>query len=170
MDRTSRIGLFVCLVLLIVLEFLFPTPPQKPKPAVAGTTTPTSITPAPAHLTAANPATANPNAPPPATPAVIEKLTVIENDAMKVTFTSIGAAITEIELKQHHADNGGNIILNEQSHSNVLALTGWPGADTANFSAQTNSNGATFDCDPAQRRKMGADVQFWHGPRKRTRE
>ena len=79
---------------------------------------------------------------------VAEKLTVVENDAMKVTFTSVGAAITEIELKQQKADNGGNIMLNEQSHTNVLALNGWPGADTASFTAQENpGQGVTYTAE-----------------------
>ncbi|MGA9700531.1 YidC/Oxa1 family insertase periplasmic-domain containing protein, partial [Pseudomonas sp.] len=49
--------------------------------------------------------------------------------------------------KKHKADNGGNIVLNEQSHSNVLALSGWPGADTANFQVEENlPNGVRFSC------------------------
>jgi YidC/Oxa1 family membrane protein insertase len=147
MDRTSRIGLAVCLILLIGFQFtldkLYPPPPPKLLPAATAQTPPATVAP-PAHLTA-EPA-ASGGAPPPPAP-VVEKLTVIENDAMKVTFTSAGAAITEIELKQHKADNGGNIILNEQSHSNVLALKGWPGADTANFQAQEKPGGVAYTCD-----------------------
>jgi YidC/Oxa1 family membrane protein insertase len=148
MDRTSRIGLFVCLVLLIGIQFtldrLYPPPPYKPKPALTASTSPAAAVPVP-HM---NAETGNPAvAPAPAVP-VIEKFTVLENDAMKVTFTSLGAAITEVELKQHKADNGGNIILNEQAHSNVLALSGWPGADTANFEVQENpGDGITYTCD-----------------------
>jgi len=146
MDRTSRIGLVVCLVLLFGIQFtldrLYPTPPYKPQPPVtAPASTSAALTPAP-HMTAD---TGNPTATPAPAAPVNEKFTVLENDAMKVTFTSLGAAITEVELKKHKADNGGNIILNEQSHSNVLALTGWPGADTANFDVQENPGaGLTF--------------------------
>jgi YidC/Oxa1 family membrane protein insertase len=143
MDRTSRIGLGVCLVVLIGLEFLFPTPPSKLKPAAVVSTSPAAAAPVP-HMTAetANPAAAStPSVP------VVEKFTVIENDAMKVTFTNVGAAITEIELKQHKADNGGNIVLNEQSHSNVLALSGWPAADTASFQEEDIPNGVSYSCD-----------------------
>ena len=149
MDRTSRIGLLVCFVLFIGVQFtldkLYPTPPPKPKSAVTAPTTPSAVVPLPsAHLTseAASPTMT----PPPAAP-VDEKFTVIENDAMKVTFTSVGAAITEIELKQHKADNGGNVVLNEQSHSNVLALNGWPGADAANFQGQDLPNGVSYSRD-----------------------
>jgi YidC/Oxa1 family membrane protein insertase len=147
MDRTSRIGLFTCLVLLIGIQFtldrLYPTPPPKPRSAVTAPSSPSPVAP-PAHMTAeaVNP-TASPTPPVP----VVEKLTVLENDAMKVTFTSVGAAITEIELKQHKADNGGHVVLNEQSHSNVLALSGWQGADTANFAEDNIPNGARYSCD-----------------------
>jgi YidC/Oxa1 family membrane protein insertase len=154
MDRTSRIGLFVCLILLIGIEFtvdkLYPPPPLKPHPAVAATTPPSAVALASAqHMTSelGTPAATSTSTTAPTVP-VVEKLTVIENDALKVTFTSIGAAITEIELKQHKADNGGNIVLNEQSHSNVLALSGWPGADTANFQVQENpGDGVAYTCD-----------------------
>jgi YidC/Oxa1 family membrane protein insertase len=144
MDRTSRIGLFVCLALLISLEFLFPTPPMKPKPAGAASTPPSTVAlVAPATASAGNP----PNLPPAPANLVVEKFTVIENDTMKVTFTSAGAAIKEVELKLHKADNGGNIILNEQAHSNVLALSGWPGADTADFQEDNVPDGVRYSCD-----------------------
>src|SRR5271163_1833643 len=143
MDRTSRIGLGICIALLIGLEIFYPTPPAKPKPAAVASTSPAAAAPAP-HMTAA---TANPAAAPAPSVPVVEKFTVIENDAMKVTFTNVGAAITEIELKKHKADNGGNIVLNEQSHSNVLALSGWPGADAADFQEEDIPNGVSYSCD-----------------------
>jgi YidC/Oxa1 family membrane protein insertase len=144
MDRTSRIGLAVCLILLIGIQFslekLYPTPPPKPKPAVTATS-PTETVPAPASMTSATPDATK--VPVPAAPETA-KFTDLENDAMKVTFTSVGAAITEIVLKQHRADNGGNVVLNEQSHSNILALAGWPGADEASFDSQAIPNGMAF--------------------------
>ncbi|MCE0524085.1 MAG: membrane protein insertase YidC [Methylacidiphilales bacterium] len=144
MDRTSRIGLLICLVLLFALAFLFPAPPPKPvPPAAASTNSPTATAPPP-QLTAQ---TASPTmAPAPSVP-VVEKLTVIENDAIKVTFTSVGAAIKEVELKLHKADNGGHVVLNEQAHANVLSLSGWPGADTANFQVEEIPNGVRYSCD-----------------------
>src|SRR5450631_2064352 len=115
MDRTSRIGLGVCLILLLVIQVsldkLYPTLPPKPKPAVAAAMPAATVPPSPApNMTSATPATTK--VPAAAIPAVA-KFTDLENDAMKVTFTSIGAAITEIVLKQHQADNGGNVVLNE---------------------------------------------------------
>jgi YidC/Oxa1 family membrane protein insertase len=146
MDRTSRIGLFVCFILLIgtqfVLDKYYPPAPYKPKPAVMAPASAPET-----HLTAEPGGSAAPTTPGQVTP-VAEKLSVIENDAMKVTFTSAGAAITEVELKKHKADNGGNIILNEESHSNVMALQGWPGAATADFEAQENGgDGMTYTCE-----------------------
>jgi len=150
MDRTSRIGLFVCIALLLGFQYYvdtrYPTPPYKPHHAAAPSASSAAPIVAPQTHMSGQPGALT-TAQAPAAP-VVEKLTVIENDAMKVTFTSLSAAITEVELKKHHADNGGNIILNEQSHSNVLALTGWPGADTANFQVQENGGqGVTYTSD-----------------------
>ena len=146
MDRTSRIGLLVCLVLLVGIQFtlekLYPPLPPKPKPAITATT-PAETVPAPPapNMTSAAPSASQ--VPMPEAPSTA-KFTDLENDAMKVTFTSVGAAITEIVLKQHKADNGGNVVLNEQSHSNILTLAGWPGADTASFDSQQIPNGVAF--------------------------
>ncbi len=149
MDRTSRIGLGVCLVLLIVgqltLDKLYPPAPPKPKPALAatdpGATVPVPATP---NMTSAMSTPTKTSAPGAPTAAPVAKFTDLENDAMKVTFTSVGAAITEIVLKRHKADNGGNVVLNEQSHSNILELGGWPGADTVSFESQQIPNGLIF--------------------------
>lgn len=148
MDRTSRIGLFACLILFIILQFVvdkyYPTPPLRQKPVATAPVPGTTALPA-AHLSSATP-NSPATVPPPA--SVPEKLTVLENDALKVTFTSLGAAITEIELKEQKADNGGHVILNENSHSNILALTGWPGADKASFQVQENDGeGLTYTAD-----------------------
>jgi YidC/Oxa1 family membrane protein insertase len=147
MDRTSRIGLIVCVVLLIGSEFVFdklyPAAPPKPHPA-ASTNAASATPPALSQAVMTSPEGLPPVAPTPAE----EKISTLENDALKVTFTSVGAAIKDVELKLHKADNGGNIILNEQSKSNVLALAGWPGADTANFSATEDlGNAITFSTD-----------------------
>jgi YidC/Oxa1 family membrane protein insertase len=147
MDRTSRIGIVVCLVVLVGLAFIPGTPPKK-IPAAA----------APLHGSASAPATAAsasasstpvmtqgaPAVSPPPAP-ITEKVTVLENDAMRVTFTSAGAAIKQVELKLHKADGGGNVMLNEHARTNVLALSGWPGADAVNFDVRENlGNGVTY--------------------------
>jgi YidC/Oxa1 family membrane protein insertase len=144
MDRTSYIGLFVCLALLLILQFTvdkyYPLPPSKPLSSVV-TTPPTAAT-APAASPAASTPTlsaspGSPTAPAPAA-APAEKLSVLENDAIKITFTSLGAAIKNVELKRYKSDTGGNIILNSDSRTNVLTLTGWPGLDTAVFDVREN--------------------------------
>jgi len=71
---------------------------------------------------------------PPAAPAV-EQLAFLENDTVKITFSSLGGDIKEVELKKAR-EGDGNVVLNEQSHSNILQLTGWPGADLTHFQVQ----------------------------------
>ncbi len=149
MDRTSRIGLVLCIFLLVAVQLtldkFYPAPPLKSPTALKASTPPSTVASVPATHMTAEPGGPVP-APAPSAP-IIEKLSVIENDAMKVTFTSAGAAITEVELKEHKADNGGHVVLNEQSHSNILALTGWPGADTVNFQVQENPTGVSYSGD-----------------------
>jgi YidC/Oxa1 family membrane protein insertase len=169
MDRTSLIGLVACLVLLIGVELtfekLYPAPPPKPPSAVTAATSPSAVAPAPpAHMTAPTVTPTVVPTPPPV--PVVEKLTVIENDAMKVTFTNVGAAITEIELMEHKADSGGHVVLNEQSHSNVLALSGWPGADTASFQEDNIPNGVRYSCDLPGGVKWQRTYTFGKNPEK----
>src|ERR1700744_449590 len=142
MDRTSRIGLGICLVLFI---FLFQMQekylPKKlpPKPTVAASTNAAPQN--PPSLTAQQPASGQSSTPAPTAPtppAVEGSIKPLENDAVKTTFTSAGAAIKHVELKLQKADNGGNIILNQEARTNVMTLSGWPGADTANFTAQVD--------------------------------
>jgi len=137
MDRTSRIGLAICLGLFIFL--LISTPPPKPKPVA--TSTPVSApTPALAMTSSGGPAFSGTNPASAGAPSVpvVEHLTVLENDAMKITFTSVGAAIKGIELKQHQVNKTGNIVLNEQARENVMQLSGWPGADAVTFQVKEN--------------------------------
>jgi len=140
MDRTSRIGVFICIFLLVGLEIAmekyYPTPPPKPKPAVTAPATSAS----PAKITAPTTQAPSPTAinttETAPVPSVPEVTTVIENPAIKVTLTSKGAAIEDIELKQHQ-DGEGHVTLNAQAHSNVLALDGWPGV--ADFQVKQSS-------------------------------
>src|ERR1700677_638879 len=131
MDRTSRIGVFVCLALLVYIWlFLGPTPPKVPPAAVhpaSALATPASASPSLATSTTPAPAS---SAPAP------EQVTFLENDQIKATFTSRGAAIKEVELKNHLEGEHENVVLNEQSHSNILQPGGWPGADTVAFAVQ----------------------------------
>ncbi len=107
MDRTSWLGIIVCLVLFVVLQFAvdkyYPAPVPKPHPAGAAATTAPSATTL-SEEPSANPAIpSNPKGTAEVATPVPETCTVFEKDAMEVTFTSKGAAITEIDLKQHKA-------------------------------------------------------------------
>jgi YidC/Oxa1 family membrane protein insertase len=143
MDRTSRIGVAVCLALLLFIWIKTAPPPVKPKnvpmpTAPAVTSAPGAISPAMASVP---PATA-----PPPTPSAPEQISTLENDAIKVTFTSIGAAIKTVELKQHKEGDKSNVVLNEQSHANILQLTGW-GVDNASFQAQPGPGSLAYTTD-----------------------
>lgn len=150
MDRTSRTGVFICLLLLLILAFS----PTSKKPAPATTTaasTPGQTTSASKVTPAANEQLTMQQAPSLPAPVnrapVEEKLNWLENDDIKATLTTDGAAIKEIELKKHN-DNGGKIRLNQQAHSNVLQLEGWPGLDTASFQVtESTPQGVTYQTD-----------------------
>ncbi len=152
MDRTSRIGLAACFILFLVLSYLenkyYPPPAKLPHAAASTNAAPLNASAPPENppnLTAPPAGPGQQSAPAPAPQAVEETISTLENDAIKITFTSVGAAIKNVELKLQNADTGGHIILNQQSRSNVLTLTGWPGSDTANFTSQVDpGNAITF--------------------------
>lgn len=137
MDRTGRIVVSFCAVALFALLWLYPSTLFKPAP-------PPPTTPEPSPLAAATannsvtPQSVSPTLAQAPTAPINEQLTFLENDAIRVTFTSHGAAIKEIELKKHKQGDG-NVVLNEQSHENVMTLSGWPGADTASFQLKESS-------------------------------
>jgi YidC/Oxa1 family membrane protein insertase len=140
MDRTSRIGVFVCLALLVYIWlFLGPTPPKvrpvplHPAPALTTPATATSPTTASALTPAAAPSAQLP-----------EQVTILENDQIKATFTSRGAAVKEVELKNHLEGEHEQVVLNEQAHSNILQLGGWPGADSVSFAVQQSPGALVY--------------------------
>ncbi|MCE0496951.1 MAG: membrane protein insertase YidC [Methylacidiphilales bacterium] len=145
MDRISVIGLIICVILYFALNSWLSVeyPPQKsgnpaaPAPATAVAQAPAPNGAAPAITPAPAPA-----------PVVPEQISYLENDVIKVKLTSHGAAIEEIELKQQKAHPSGNIVLNEKSNSNILALGGWTGADTAAFQVSEKLPGSvTYSTD-----------------------
>jgi YidC/Oxa1 family membrane protein insertase len=154
MDRTGIIAVILCVLAYFVLVAEFnkiyppahlpidgtrsaPTNAAPATPATAPETTSANPLPAPT-LAAPNAPVATPNAP--------EKLNFLENDDVKVTFTTHGASIKQIELKKHHGgrNGGGNVVLNEESHNNVMAVSGWPGADSTDFQVQSTPNSLTY--------------------------
>ena len=148
MDRTSRIGLLVCLALFVILQVtldrLYPPPPYKPHPITKTAPPSTVMNPATAPTMTAPPGSQAQLPTPPPAEAEFETL---ENDAIKVTLTSLGAAINRIELKLHKADDGGNIVLNDQARSNVLALSGWTGTAPVNFQVQASTGSVVYTAD-----------------------
>jgi YidC/Oxa1 family membrane protein insertase len=154
MDRTGIIAVVLCVLayFLLTAEFnkLYP-PAHLPAPVVAGAAS-TNAAPA---IPAATPETAAANSTPaptlaaekePATtPSQPEKLDFLENADVKVTFTTHGASIQQIELKKHHeGHNSDNVVLNENAHNNVLAVSGWPGADSTGFQVTSAPNSLTY--------------------------
>jgi YidC/Oxa1 family membrane protein insertase len=158
MDRKGVIGVVACIVLYFLIQIavsrMYP-PVQRPL-AAAGTTSGLTNT---AEISEANPGAApmapGPNAttapalsgsaakPAPPATSLPEKLDVLENDDVKITFTSRGAAIKSIDLKKHR-EGDRDVILNDQSRSNVMAVTGWPGADSTAFAVQTAPGSLTY--------------------------
>jgi YidC/Oxa1 family membrane protein insertase len=138
MDRTSRIGVFICLVILVYLWWTIP-PLPKPHPVRASATALST----PTASAATTQAAVGKGPIQPASASAPEQLAFLENASIRATFTSLGAAIKEIELKQKKEDRGGNVVLNENSQSNILQLTGWPEA-TANFQVQQTAQSLTY--------------------------
>ena len=75
-----------------------------------------------------------------------EQINILENADIKVTFTTHGASIKTVDLKKHHEgrNGGGDVVLNEQSHDNILATQGWPGADSTAFHVEATPNSLTY--------------------------
>ena len=140
MDRTSRIGVLVCLVLLFILWFYSVPPASKLRPPAAALASANPAASGATTNTVASPPAAVAPAATAAPPAAPEQISVLENDYIKVTFTSNGGAIKHIELKKHQEGDHTNVLLNEQAHSNIGQLFGWPGVDTLAFQAQANGS------------------------------
>jgi len=157
MDRTSRIGVFVCGLALFALWIYTAPPPPKPKPAVVASATATVATPAKNSTPSLTAGNTEPSAPAPVVPEVIN---VIENPAIKVTLTSNGAAIENIELKEQR-DGAGHILLNDHAHSNVLALNGWPGASAFQVK-QSSPDGVVYTTDLPGGVKWERSYTFGH--------
>ncbi|MCE0483441.1 MAG: YidC/Oxa1 family insertase periplasmic-domain containing protein [Methylacidiphilales bacterium] len=149
MDRTGRIVVFICVVLLIGMEFalekFYPSRPQSKASAVTASASTNAAPSLPEeHVSSFQSSTPTPapSSPSPTQP-VAEKVSTLENDALKVTLTSKGAAIQQVELKKHKEGNG-HVMLNQQSRTGILELSGWPGADTANFQVTENPGSVVY--------------------------
>jgi YidC/Oxa1 family membrane protein insertase len=148
MDRTGIIALLACVAAFCGLQWYvskyYPDLPAKaplvasapaPAPSVASPTLSSPVV-AVSHPTEA--------APVPTISAQPEKVNVLENDYLRATCTTQGASIKQIELKKHKEGEKGNVTLNEDAHNNIMALTGWPGADTTTFQVQSAPQSLTY--------------------------
>jgi YidC/Oxa1 family membrane protein insertase len=157
MDRTGIIAVVICVLAYLVvsaeLNHLYPPthlPAKAPAPA---NSTSTNAAPALSDATPTTPV-ANPATEPKLTaastpvvpPSAPEQLNYLENDYIKATFTSHGASIKTVDLKKHHEgrSGGGDVVLNEQAHNNIMAIQGWPGADSTAFQVQSTPKSLTY--------------------------
>ena len=143
MDRISRIGVFVCLAFLVYLLFFGMPPASKLKPRVAPVATSTAATAAAASTPPTPAALAQALAKAPA-PSVPEQLSFLENADLRVTLTSLGGAIKEIELKKASENKSDHVVFNEDARDNIMQIMGLPGADSLSFTAQPGSNALTY--------------------------
>ena len=175
MDRKGVIGVAVCigLYLFFSLYFAHLYPPAH-APAVTAGASPASTNadvPAPPPAAAISESNAASPTPTPATPSVAvspaaptlpEKLNFLENNNIRITFTTRGAAIKTIDLKNHR-EGDGDVILNAGSRSNVMALTGWPGADETAFAVQSAPAALTYTASAARPRDVDPQLQARQG-------
>jgi YidC/Oxa1 family membrane protein insertase len=150
MDRKGIIGVVICLVLYIglsaVLNRLYPPPVHHALVAAGASPTVTNAPAASASPLPAPEPSSHPIATPTvaaAAPTVPAKFDYLENTFVKVTLSTQGASIKEIDLKQHR-EGDRDVILNDQSRDNVMAVTGWPGSDTTDFKVQTTPTTVTY--------------------------
>jgi YidC/Oxa1 family membrane protein insertase len=150
MDRTGIVAVIICVLAYFVIstELTRLYPPAKLPPVAAGKATATN---APAAMPSATETAAAPNSATASAPAsaetnsLPEKLNFLENGDIKVTFTTHGASIKKAELKKHHeGHNSENVVLNEQAHDNVMAVEGWPGADSTAFQVESTPTTLTY--------------------------
>jgi YidC/Oxa1 family membrane protein insertase len=154
MDRKGVIGVVACIVLYFVLQLvitrMFP-PVHRPLPVPGATSAMTNAasdsgpTPTLSSDNASTPlaSTSGETKLTPQTAGLPEKINTLENDDVKITFTSRGAAIKWIDLKQHR-EGDRDVILNDQSRNNVMAVTGWPGAESTAFAVQSSPGALTY--------------------------
>lgn len=153
MDRTGWTAIIICFVLLMVYPMVvqkyYPTPPkpavtapgQTPAPApgtVPGTTVPSTESSAPASAGATVPAlspalTLEANLAP-------EEIRVLENDLVKVEFSSYGGGVKRILLKKHFGEGTNPVVLNRGSKEAVFNLKGWFPRDVVGYKVQSSTD------------------------------
>ena len=122
MDKKTIWVVAACLLALIgwqwIVSKLYPPVPKQAKPPAAVTLT--NKAPAAAAATFTN----TPTITAPVKPDAPEQTAVLENEFIRVTFTSWGGGIRQIELLKHRNNGSGNVLLNAESSVPALALRG----------------------------------------------
>jgi YidC/Oxa1 family membrane protein insertase len=154
MDRTSWIGVIVCAILFFVWTW-YAKQAFPPKPAQTTTTALSSEAPkldssATQTITAGTPSALKPT--PQNTP---EQTVTLENEFIRILFTSKGGAVKRIDLLKHQGKTPSeNIVLHEHSPHPFLSRTGWSeGSEVYTLEKQSDrvlakavlSNGLTIE-------------------------
>jgi hypothetical protein len=130
MDKKTIWVIAGCLIALVVFNWavdkLYPPKPKLLTPAMVSATTnePSAAVTNVVNETAKIEKKAKVEKAPtiePAKPRTAEKIAVLVNDYVQATFTSWGGGIRSVELKQHHVNNGGNVMLNVDSPSRHMS-------------------------------------------------
>jgi len=128
MDKRTLLVMAACMLALFGLQFLanklFPPVPKRPTAAAAVPAVAAS------NVVAEVIAPAPTNVPPPSVERPAEEILALNNEFIRVVFTSWGGGIRSVELLKHNANGHGHITLNQDAPVAALALTGLPGADT----------------------------------------
>ncbi len=144
-NRNDWIAVGVCILLAIGWSFYaqhrWPAKPYVPPAPVAATAAP---------IVGATPTLALASVPAaPATPEAPEVRPVLENDQIRVTLTSHGAGIVQVELKQHALAKGGApVVLNNGvafDHAPplpIFAVSGWESSPAAAYEVNKGKDSA----------------------------
>lgn len=132
MDKRTIAVMLACMLALFALNFvvnkIYPPVPKKLPPAAALTNVVSNVVAKVVAATTTNVPPPSPVVPPVERPA--EQTLALNNEFIRVEFTSWGGGIRRIDLLKHKANGHGHITLNADAPAAALALAGVPGADT----------------------------------------
>lgn len=156
MDRTSWVAVVICLLVLFfyqpILHHFYPPPPPSAVEAPSQQSEPvSSVNETPAFQPLASEIKREPDLP-------SERFVTLENDFIKVEFSSYGGAAQKVILKLQDAEKGEHVVLNRGVEVPLLNLTGWTNDWTlVNYDvAQEDDHSVTFT-RPLHFEKAGGD-------------
>ncbi len=129
MDRQAWIAVTLCVIGLVLWQVYMSTHPA-PVPARA-TPSPTPInaaTASPPEAEAPAPAPTAAPTPTPAVPVFAEKKAVLRNSDVELRLTNRGGAISEVVLRNHVAEDGHPVVLNDAGPVPIGAIVQTPAA------------------------------------------